>query len=207
MSATVSEIFQTARKIISQGIVRNGITSVGGALYGIVSQRAKDVLAPNGIVLTDGIYPITVKQLRNITTESAHSAVWAYKDHAQIEIAAKNTCWTRMAYAKELAHIYMGFVNGEYENLNMLLTAARTARQNLPAHNNEQVPNDEMFCFYLAIELLIPWGDLRNEAMDMHKNARSFYEIAKRFMVPEWIVSHFFDGGWAERSWSGNNAI
>ena len=144
MAASVSEIFRTARKITSKGIVRNGITSVGVALYDVVSQRAKDVLAQNGIVLTNGSYPITVKQLRNITTESAHSAVWAYRDHAQIEIAAKNTCWTRMAYAKELAHIYMGFVNGEYENLDMLLTAARTARQNLPEHNNEIVPNDEM---------------------------------------------------------------
>ena len=205
MSAAVSEIFRTAREIVSKGIVRNGITSVGGALYDVVSKRAKDVLAPSGIILTDGEYPITVKQSRMVV-ESAHSAVWAYRDHAQIEIAAKNTCWTRMAYAKELAHIYMGFVNG-YESLDMLLTAARTARQNLPAHNNEEVPNDEMFCFYLAIELLIPWGDLRNEAMDMHKNNRSFYEIAKRFMVPEWIVAHFFDGGWSERSWHGNNAI
>ena len=88
------------------------ITSVGDSLYNIVSDRAKDVLAPHGIILTDGRYPIQVKQLRNCAPESAHSAVWAYKDHAVIEIAAKNTCWTRMAYAKELAHIYMGFVNG-----------------------------------------------------------------------------------------------
>lgn len=207
MSATVSEIFRTARKIIEKGIVRNGITSVGVALYNIVSERAKDVLAPNGIVLSNGSYPITVQQLRNVYTESAHSAVWVYRDHAQIEIAAKNTCWTRMAYAKELAHIYLGFVNGEYENLDMLLTAARTARQNLPAHNNEEVPNDEMFCFYLAIELLLPWGDLRDEAMDMHDKGKTHYEIAKRFMLPEWIVSHFFDGGWCSRSWEGNRAI
>ena len=158
MAASVSDIFCVAQEIASKGIVKNGITSVGDSLYNIVSDRAKDVLAPHGIILTDGRYPIQVKQLRNCAPESAHSAVWAYKDHAVIEIAAKNTCWTRMAYAKELAHIYMGFVDGEYGSLNMLLTAARTARQNLPEHNNEKILNDEMFCFYLAMELMIPWG-------------------------------------------------
>lgn len=207
MAASVSDIFCVAQEIASKGIVKNGITSVGDSLYNIVSDRAKDVLAPHGIILTDGRYPIQVKQLRNCAPESAHSAVWAYKDHAVIEIAAKNTCWTRMAYAKELAHIYMGFVDGEYGSLNMLLTAARTARQNLPEHNNEKIPNDEMFCFYLAMELMIPWGELRNEAMEMHERNRTNYEIAKRFKVPEWIVSHFFDGEWTRRSWDGNRAV
>ena len=205
MSATVSEIFRTAQEIVAKGIVRSGITSVGGALYDIVSQRAKDVLAPSGIVLTDGKYPIKVYQSRK-PVESAHGAVWAYKDHAQIELAANNTCWTRMAYAKELAHIYMGFVH-EYDGLDLFLTAARTARQNLPANNNEKVPNDEMFCFYLAVELLIPWGDLRDEAMDMHAKGRTNYEIAKRFMLPELIVQHFFEGGWFRRSYEGNLAV
>ena len=205
MSATVSDIFRTAQDIVSKGIVRNGITSVGCALYNVVSERAKSILAPRGITPKDGKYPIKVMQSRN-QTDSAHGAVWAYKDHALIEIAANNTCWTRMTYAKELAHIYMGFID-EYENLDLLLTAARTARQNLPPHNNEKVPNDEMFCFYLAIELLLPWGDLRDEAMDMHKANRTPYEIAKRFMVPELIVSHFFDGGWCKRSWEGNRAV
>ena len=207
MAASVSDIFCVAQEIASKGIVKNGITSVGDSFYNIVSDRAKDVLAPHGIILTDGRYPIQVKQLRNCAPESAHSAVWAYKDHAVIEIAAKNTCWTRMAYAKELAHIYMGFVDGEYGSLNMLLTAARTARQNLPEHNNKKIPNDEMFCFYLAMELMIPWGELRNEAMEMHEKNRTNYEIAKRFKVPEWIVSHFFDDEWARRSWDGNRAV
>lgn len=205
MSATVSEIFRTAREITEKGIVRNGITSVGVALYRIVSQRAKDVLAPNGIELTNGEYPIRVTQSRK-PVESAHGAVWAYRDHAQIEIAANNVCWTRMAYAKELAHIYMGFVD-VYESLDLLLTASRTARQNLPEHNNEIVPNDEMFCFYLALELLLPWGELRDEAMDMHKKNRTHYEIAKRFMLPELMVRHFFDGGWCNRFWDGNRAV
>lgn len=205
MSATVSEIFRTARKIIEQGIVRNGITSVGGALYNVVSQRAKDVLATNGIVLTGGAYPIKVAQSRK-PVESAHSSVWVYRDHAQIEIAANNACWTRMALAKELAHVYMGFVD-EYETLDLLLTASRTARQNLPEYNNEVVPNDEMFCFYLALELLLPWGELRDEAMAMHTKNCTSYEIAKRFMLPELMVLHFFDGGWCTRSWDGNRAI
>lgn len=205
MSAVVSEIFRTAREIIDRGIVRNGITSVGVALYNVVLDRAKDVLAPNGIVLTDGRYPITVARSR-MSTESAHGSVWAYKDHAQIEIAANNVCWTRMTLAKELAHVYMGFVD-EYQTLDLLLTASRTARQNLPEHNNEVVPNDEMFCFYLALELLLPWGDLRDAAMEMHAKNRTSYEIAKRFMLPELMVKHFFDGGWCTRSWDGHRAI
>ena len=205
MSATVTEIFRTAREIVDKGIVRSGITSVGVALYNVVLERAKDVLAPNGIVLTGGMYPIAVAQSRK-QAESAHGSVWAYKDHAQIEIAANNVCWTRMTLAKELAHVYMGFVD-EYQTLDLLLTASRTARQNLPEHNNEIVPNDEMFCFYLALELLLPWGDLRDEAMDMHRKNCTFYEIARRFMLPELMVKHFFDGGWCTRSWDGNLAV
>ena len=33
------------------------------------------------------------------------------------------------------------------------------------------------------------------------------YEIAKRFMLPELMVCHFFDGGWCSRSWDGNRAV
>ena len=74
MSATVTEIFRTAREIVDKGIVRSGITSVGVALYNVVLERAKDVLAPNGIVLTGGMYPIAVAQSRK-QAESAHTNI------------------------------------------------------------------------------------------------------------------------------------
>ena len=61
MAASVSDILCVAQEIASKGIVKNGITSVGDSLYNIVSDRAKDVLAPHGIRLTDGRYPIQVK--------------------------------------------------------------------------------------------------------------------------------------------------
>ena len=87
------------------------------------------------------------------------------------------------------------------------MTAARNARQNLPEDDDESIPNDEVACFYLAMEILLPEmetksnGNLRAEAMEMYlQNNKDIRAIAKRFRIPEKIVMHFFERGYSERS-------
>lgn len=202
----VSDIFKIADEINSHDLVRNGIVSVNPAFLELTKTKAVSSLAKYGLELTDGVYDIRVSRSLSVQPESgAHSDVWAYKTGARIEIAAENRCWQRMDLAKELAHLYVGMDQDEYHDFDLLLTASRTARDNLPAHDNEEIRDDEMFCFYLAIEVLLPWGSLRDEAMDMHHSGKTDLEIATRFKVPVRIITHFFDGGWCERSWNGHH--
>lgn len=195
------DVFRIADEIAVQDVVRNGIVSVSSRLHQITEKKAADSMAMLGVVTTDGRYPIRVeKSSRQV--EAAHGTVWAYKDYARIIIAAENTCWTRMSVAKELAHLYIGVVEEEYPEIDMLLLAARTARQNLRGLAlNDTIANDEIFCFYLAIELLLPFGDLRDELLEMRERKATYLEMARRFMVPERIISHFFESGWSEISW------
>lgn len=201
----VSDIFKVADEINSHDLVRNGIVSVNPAFLELTRRKAADSLAMHGLTLTDGLYDIRVTRSLSVQPESgAHSDVWAYKSGACIEIAAENRCWLRMDLAKELAHLYVGMEQDEYHDFDLLLTASRTARDNLPAHGNEEIRDDEMFCFYLAIEVLLPWGPLRTEAMDMHASGKTDLEIANRFKIPVRIITHFFDGGWSKWSWEGH---
>ena len=198
---TLGDIFAYADEIATKDLIRSGIVSVSDRFLKVVELKAADSMAMSGIVTVNGRYPISVlKSLRQV--EAAHGTVWAYKTQARIVIASENTCWTRMSVTKELAHLYVGLVEDEYANVDMLLLAARTARQNLNGLAfNYLIENDEVFCFYLAIEILLPFGKLRDELLEMRKQKATYLEMAKRFMVPERIVCHFFESGWSEISW------
>lgn len=202
---TLGDIFRYADDVAAKDVVRNGIVSVSDRLLKVTELKAVDSMAMSGIVARDGRYPITVeKSLRPV--EAAHGTVWAYKTHARIIIASENTCWTRMSVAKELAHLYVGLVEDEYPGIDMFLLAARTARQNLSGLAlNSVIANDEIFCFYLAMEILLPYGKLRDELLAMRESKATYLEMARRFMVPERIICHFFESGWSEISWQARH--
>ena len=195
----VREIFHVADEIVQKGIINGvGIVSVGQRLHQIAEQKLTDRLVNEGCLKPGQGATVKILQVQDLALETVHGAVWPYSSVTNVELAANNRCWTRFVAAKELAHVYMGFAPG-YSSLNLLLTAALSARQTLPEHDNDLI-KDEMFCFYLAMEILLPPGQIRKEAIDMRSSNKTSYEIAKRFLIPERIVTHFFDMGFLDRS-------
>lgn len=195
----VREIFHIADEIVQKGIVNGvGIVSVGQRLHQIAGQQLTDRLINEGRLKPWQRATVKILQVQDLTLETVHGAVWQYGSVTNVELAANNRCWTRFVATKELAHVYMGFAPG-YLTLNLLLTAALSARQTLPEHDNDLI-DDEKFCFYLAMEILLPPGKIRKEAIDMRASGKTSYEIAKRFLIPERIVTHFFDMGFLDRS-------
>lgn len=220
---TYRDVLLKSDEINAQHLIRADIVSMD-AMHAITERKACESLAKYGIETNGGRYAITVEQAQFVKPEAVHSVVVTRKKGAKIIIAAQNVCWTRMARAKEYAHIYVGLDPSGYdvddksehisESLDLLLAAARKARQNLPDGDDDEIPNDEMACFYLAIEILLPDiddksnGNFRDEAMQMYlANKTDYLSIAKRFKVPENIVIHFFERGYSERSMSSRNAM
>jgi len=113
-------------------------------------------------------------------------------------------CWTRFSVTKELLHLYMGCTaNGE--SINDRLMLAQDCRKNLP--NNDISPiDDETYCFYMAIELMLPWAH-RDELSDMNANNEPPLEMAKRFMIPLQIIKHYFEGEYGARSFRINRGL
>ena len=210
---TFQDIKRLADEIASANLVRDSIVSVEKELHDLTERKASDSLARYGIVSHNGRYEIRVFNAVDVQPESVYSVVVVRRKWAKIIIAAHNVCWTRMAKAKEYAHLYAGLNPDGYQPnceqddpLDLLLTAARTARQNLPEHDNEEIPNDEMACFYLAIEILLPDKNypgnvnLRKEAIAMHaRNPTDYLSVARRFRIPEKIITHIFEGGYVGR--------
>ena len=220
---TYREVLQKADEINVQNLIRDGIVSIP-VLHDITERKACESLARYGIETSEGRYEIKAEQALEIKPEAVHSVVIVRKKNAKIIVAAQNVCWTRMAKAKEYVHIYSGLDPRGYcaddksdftrGSLNLLLAAARNARQNLPADDDESIPNDEVACFYLAMEILLPEmdtrsnGNLRAEAMEMYlQNNKDLLAIAKRFRIPEKIVMHFFERGYSERSTNSRAAM
>ncbi len=66
--------------------------------------------------------------------------------------------------------------------------------------------DDETFCLYLAIEVMLPW-DKRLELSDMHDRSATNLQMAKRFMVPSAIIEHYFDSGYGQISFTFNRSM
>ncbi len=115
---------------------------------------------------------------------------------------SENTCWIRMTMAKELLHLYTQRMLNGRTNLNVDLIAARDCRVTLPSIRGDM--HDEAFCFFAALELLLPphWrGDISDAR---HRNGLTNYQIACRCRVPQSIIEFYFDRGYGETSVKAN---
>ena len=104
---TYREVLQKADEINAQNLIRGSIVSIS-VLHDITERKACESLARYGVETNGGRYEIKAEQASGIKPEAVHSVVVVRKKSAKIIVAAQNVCWTRMAQAKEYAHLYSG---------------------------------------------------------------------------------------------------
>ena len=98
-------------------------------------------------------------------------------------------CWRRFTIAKELLHLYSGTATDKTAvDANDLILSAQESRRLVVNEATEL--DDEIVAFYLAIEVLMPW-ELRDQFNRMRECGATSLQIAKAFMVPQNIVTHF----------------
>ena len=184
-------------------------------IHALTEKKACDSLAKYGVVSDGRRYPIHTWRAKHANPKFARGLVLVYKKFAVIILASQcNVCWTRMIRTKELSHIYAGIDPNEYETLDVMLAASRTAQQNrIPETDNERM-DDEQACFHLAMELLIPCRDwswqpnLRELAMSLYaETGGNANAVAERFRIPLEVADYFFSSGWAKRSYSAHKGM
>lgn len=115
---------------------------------------------------------------------------------------ADNPCWCRMTATKEIVHLYNGLLLDGGNSLNLDIIAARDCRIDIPAIDQEL--HQEKFCFFAAIEILLPQF-LRGELSDAHHvHQLSPNKIATQCRVPQTIITYYFERHYAECSLEAN---
>lgn len=157
------------------------------------------------IVPTNDKYPIHVVRINKLTTSFLYSQVWMRRSEAIIQLAPQLTrCWQRFCITKELLHLYIGCVPAPID-ANSCLKLAHGSRFVLP-ENLKNGMDEETFCLYLAIEVLLPWSQ-RMVLSDMKHNGDTPLQMATRYRVPVAIIEHYFDCGYAEISFEANKRL
>lgn len=156
-------------------------------------KRMGATVAP--IRLYDGIVPI-IEQRAGITLEIKR-VNWGYKfllgemrrygDHAEIIYSSNlNVCWSRFVLAKELTHLLIDtpahYTTDPVTLLNRIIL-------NYPPGIVDDI-DSEWAAFFGAIFLLIPEA-LKSQIHGLHSMRVSDFDIAKKFSVPEKIVSYY----------------
>lgn len=99
-----------------------------------------------------------------------------------------NLCWKRFLFVKELMHIYFGLFDTPSNSKGDYIAKCARAIHDVFPENGCKL-DAETTAFYLAIEFLLPIH-FRDQLERAIRYGLSTYQIAKLFMVPEYIVMH-----------------
>jgi len=116
-------------------------------------------------------------------------------EHLIIGLSKKNRCWFRFTVAKELFHA-LRFAGDQ--NNDVLLTDTIAEAHSLMSDRLDKrlsvrdILHPEMFCYYAAIELMIPLYYREAIASSVNKDF-SYYDLALFLRCPEFILREFFE--------------
>ena len=197
---TLVQIARSLHEVNPNLIDPNDNVIVTPDLLKITEAEAAKSLAGR-ITLVGGRYPVTIARV-NKAHANLYSQVWIEVDRAVVEFASDlNKCWSRFCVAKELLHIYTG-CDGALDS-QMLVKLARDSRFVIPENGKEM--DDETFCLFLAIEVMLPWAK-RDALLTMKEAKATPYQMAKHFMVPVAIIDCFFESGYSPLSYEANRS-
>lgn len=209
----IREVIRNAREVISlPGVVvaRHGLAeSLGDRL----DFEAEQVLANLLPKFSEGFRAVSVLptlldiiaqkigknlSVREMDVREADVPLYGYVENFDTEAIIKirpgmNTCWKRFTVLKELMHLYSNTCNdsAEGDKASLIVMAARRSR-NVIARDNTILGNEEA-AFYMALEVLIPWEKSREQLIRLRELGATQYQIAKVYMLPTPMVSHFLE--------------
>lgn len=201
----LSNLIKTARTIHDENpslLGEAGKVRVSPVLWDVAQSHAAKSLAGRINPNKEGKYPIRIVRLGTPPIH-LYSLVFYKTDCAVIELASMNPCWTRFCAAKELLHVYCGCSDGVADT-SVLLKAAKASRFTALDKPTAEV-DEETFCFYLAVEVMLPWPK-RLMLSDMKARGEPILSMAQIFKIPTIIIDHYLNSGYAPLSFAANKA-
>lgn len=169
-----------------------------GKFAGYTEQKLKEKYDNPDFQLVAVVSPITT------TLVYGMSAIFPEEATAYITCSSlRNYCWRRYVYTKEICHHYTGYYQSSFEG-EPLIQLARASRDSNYSRDTEL--DDEQFCLFLAIELMIPWK-FRGEISDVYRQQNSTYQVALSTRVPLSIVDFFFNNDYSGVSAEINRSV
>ena len=102
-----------------------------------------------------------------------------------------------------LLHLYTG-IQGSLELSSELAVNDAVDSRDRVILSEDDMLDAEMFCYYTAIEFMIPWKFREEILTERYIKHVSTHEIACKLMIPESIVKKFFSNDYADISWQVN---
>jgi hypothetical protein len=198
--STAREIHAAQNIIATEDVAHPWMVKTTGGLWRIVTKKLSNRHK-------DSSFEIRLGEVPGATSVFGMSSIIPPEKVAYVMISGEaNMCWQRFAIAKELMHIYTNFyADANMEGLVMIGDAIRS-RSVLPLSSSHLL-DAETFCLLTALELMIPWK-LREPIVAAKRAERlSDYEIAKKLMIPEAMVSFFFSGDYESQSYKANRML
>ena len=133
--------------------------------------------------------------IREMDVGDTDIPVYGYVENGENESVIRvrpgmNTCWKRFTVLKELMHLYSNTCDDSAgESASLIAMTARRSRD-VVAKDNSVLGHEEA-AFYMALEILIPWDRRREQLHKLRELGATHYQIAKVFMLPTPMVTHF----------------
>jgi len=149
-------------------------------------------------ILKERKVKVSFRRYSGSTTTNVIAMTYAIDESNYVIIYDGNAtdCKKRFAFVKELMHIYIGTVEESLtpESIELLLETASMCRRD-PLLARKMTPED--FCYFCAIETLIPYGrdgNYRKKFTDLHSKLNlTPYTMAYAVKVPMTVIHYFFE--------------
>lgn len=206
----IREVIRNAREVTELSGVLIGRQELVQSLGDRVDADAEQVLADLHPQFPNGFRVVSVlPKILDIVSEKIHKPVsvremdvgetdiqlYGYVEDCEKDAVIRvrpgmNTCWKRFTVLKELMHLYSNTCDDSAgESASLIAMAARRSRDVVAKDNS--VLGYEEAAFYMALEVLIPWDGGREQLHKLRELGATHYQIAKVFMLPTPIVTHF----------------
>ena len=114
-----------------------------------------------------------------------------------------NTCWERFVLLKELCSLYLRFDNTFYDDKEITFQDYESAINNAFEQskdfsniNNSLNTNCELFAILAAVKVMIP--NIEKTLGYLYDIKNSHFDIARKLLIPEIILSYSFKNGYLE---------
>ena len=117
-------------------------------------------------------------------------------------------CMERFTYVKELVHQWDDSYASKDTTARALVRVIESAMRSLSADMIESPLHIENFCFFCALEILLPWGrdgDKRKPLLDYRDKGLEDLVIAQAYRVPLTVIQFISQSNYLEVSRKMNN--
>jgi hypothetical protein len=187
--ANLSGVVGFARSVHNRaGLLHNQIVSV--------NPKLREYIEDELTTITGSPFKIQIQRSPTLLTE-VKAFLCRYPQHAIVVVQnGLNNCWERFVVCKELCHL---LTDTEADFAKSTGEQIINAKQRKTPDMATTPFTSEEFNFYCAVEILFPWKQ-RRWALDARRKGYSYFDIAKRFLIPAAIAEFYFESSYGPLS-------